>query len=73
MPTITLSVDGMHCGSCGMTIDETLEDLRGVQSSRTNVRKGVTVVEHDGKLKTKQIANAVRKLGYRVEELASSA
>ena len=73
MPTITLSVVGMHCGSCGMTIDETLEDLRGVQSSRTNVRKGMTIVEHDGKLKTKQIVNAVKKLGYGAEEVASSA
>jgi copper chaperone len=43
----TFTVAGMHCASCGMLIDETVEDLDGVRSSTTNVRKGRTTVNVD--------------------------
>lgn len=67
MPTQTLSVTGMHCSSCAMLIDETLEELTGVRSSKTNVRRGSTVVElEEGKtVAAKQLVNAITKLGYR--------
>ena len=44
---ITLSVRGMHCGSCGLLIDEALEDLAGVRRSQTSVRAGTTNVQVD--------------------------
>ncbi|MGH9268742.1 MAG: heavy-metal-associated domain-containing protein [Acidimicrobiales bacterium] len=67
MSTLTLQVNGMHCNSCGMLIDEALEELSGVRSSRTNVRKGMTVVELDGKVPTNKLVKAVTKLGYQAE------
>ncbi|MFP5377090.1 MAG: heavy-metal-associated domain-containing protein [Acidimicrobiia bacterium] len=30
MATTELRVDGMHCASCGMLIDDAVEDLPGV-------------------------------------------
>ena len=42
--TVTFAVAGMHCASCGILIDETLDDLDGVTSSTTNVRAGRTTV-----------------------------
>lgn len=65
MPTLTLIVTGMHCGSCGMLVDDALEELPGVQTSRTSVRKGTTVIEHDGKVATEKLLTAVAQLGYR--------
>lgn len=44
---IVLAVQGMHCASCGMLIDETLEDLPGVQASTTSVRAATTTVRID--------------------------
>ncbi|CAM5681521.1 hypothetical protein GCM10010222_20050 [Streptomyces tanashiensis] len=41
---LVLLVEGMHCSSCGMLIDDELEELAGVRSARTDVRKGRTVV-----------------------------
>lgn len=67
MPTLTLNVTGMHCGSCGMLIDDALEELPGVSAARTNVRKGTTVIEHDGKVATKRLLKTVAKLGYRAQ------
>jgi len=42
-----LSVQGMHCASCGLLIDETLEDLPGVDGSSTSVRAATTTVRVD--------------------------
>ena len=44
---ITLTVQGMHCGSCGLLIDEALEDLAGVRRSQTSLRAGTTTVQVD--------------------------
>lgn len=44
---LTLSVEGMHCASCILLIDEVLEDLDGVHRSTTNLRKRRTVVDFD--------------------------
>lgn len=67
MSTLTLTVTGMHCGSCGMLIDDALEELPGVHASRTSVRKGTTVIEHDGEVATEKLLEAVAELGYRAQ------
>nr|WP_260860025.1 cation transporter [Streptomyces cupreus] len=41
---VVLLVEGMHCASCGLLIDDELEDLPAVRSSSTDVRAGRTVV-----------------------------
>jgi copper chaperone len=43
----TFSVQGMHCASCTLLIDEVLEELDGVHRSTTKLRKRRTVVEFD--------------------------
>ena len=45
--TATFVVSGMHCASCGMLIDDVVEDLAGVVTSATSVRRGRTVVTYD--------------------------
>jgi len=44
---ITLSVQGMHCGSCSLLIDEALENLAGVRRSQTSLRACTTTVHVD--------------------------
>ena len=65
MSTITtLAVTGMHCGSCGILIDEVMEDVPGVRSSTTDVRAGRTTVEHDDAAHLDAIVAAVEEAGY---------
>jgi copper chaperone len=49
---LVLSVEGMHCGSCGLTIDDAVEDVEdvpGVARATTSFRTGLTeVVLADG-------------------------
>jgi Cu+-exporting ATPase len=41
---MVFAVEGMHCSSCGLLIDDVVEELPDVVSSATNVRAGRTVV-----------------------------
>ena len=66
--THTFRVNGMHCASCSLLIDETLEDLPGVTASTTSVRNGRTTVELDTDRTTpSQVAAAITALGYPAE------
>ncbi|MGH2684569.1 MAG: heavy-metal-associated domain-containing protein [Actinomycetota bacterium] len=61
----TLSVKGMHCSSCGMLIDEALEELPGVASASTHVRKARTQIDYDPALTSlKVITETLVGLGY---------
>jgi copper chaperone CopZ len=61
----TLVVTGMHCASCGLLIDETLEELPGVVSSSTDLRRETTTVEYDPAQTTlTTIAAEIVGLGY---------
>ncbi|MEU0350900.1 cation transporter [Streptomyces sp. NPDC006237] len=41
---LVLLVEGMHCSSCGLLIDDELEDIAGVRSSSTDVKAGRTTI-----------------------------
>jgi copper chaperone len=45
--THTFTVTGMHCGSCGLLIDEALEEIPGVHRAQTSMRAGRTIVDAD--------------------------
>lgn len=60
----TLTVTGMHCGSCGILIDEVLEELAGVQSAATDVKRERTVVVHDDTVGLAALVAAVAEAGY---------
>jgi Cu+-exporting ATPase len=36
MKKINLDIDGMHCGSCAILIEQTLRDKAGIQSANVN-------------------------------------
>ncbi len=64
--TYTFTVEGMHCASCGLLIDETLEDVPGVLRSQTSVRARRTVVEVDPAVASPQdVVAGIAEAGYR--------
>ena len=58
-------VTGMHCSSCSILIDEAVEELDGVASSTTSVKKKLTTVTIDPqRCEPDQVAEAIRAAGY---------
>lgn len=70
MTTITFRVEGMHCGSCALLIDDTLEDLPGVRASQTSVKTGRARVDLDATTTPGEIIAAIQGLGYTAEQTA---
>lgn len=65
MTTVTIAVQGMHCSSCSILIDESLEELPGVVSASTDLRKELSTVDYDERLVTlDQITAEIASLGY---------
>jgi len=63
--TYTFTVTGMHCGSCGLLIGDTLEDMPGVSVSHTDVRRSRTTVYLDpDRCATDDIIGAIADAGY---------
>lgn len=62
---VAFTVTGMHCASCGMLIDDTLEELDGVERSQTDSRRGRTVVRADlGVVSIADMVAAIGDAGY---------
>lgn len=67
MPASThvFRIEGMHCGSCSLLIDDTLEDLPGVSRSHTDLKSGQSTVELDTSLTDpRQVIDTITGLGY---------
>ena len=65
LTTSALNVTGMHCPSCGLLIDEILEELAGVERSSTESARGRTSVAYDPTTITLDtIVAEISKLGY---------
>ncbi len=66
--TLSFVVSGMHCASCGLLIDDAVEELAGVERCETDSRRGRTVVSADPAVATVEaIVAAIAAAGYRAE------
>lgn len=64
-------VEGMHCGSCALLIDDVLEDLPGVLTTSTSVKQAITVVEVDPtRCAPDDVVGAIREAGYRARPIS---
>ena len=65
--THVFRVEGMHCGSCSLLIDDTLEDLPGVSRSHTEFKAGRSTVTLDAtRTDLQQVIDTITGLGYSV-------
>ena len=63
----TLSVQGMSCGHCKMTVETAVKALRGVKKASVSLESASITIEYDeGKLTEDKIRTAIRNTGYDV-------
>lgn len=60
----TFRVEGMHCASCALLIDDTVADLPGVRSTQTSMKKGRSTVELEAGASPAEVIAAIAELGY---------
>lgn len=65
MKKVTLKLNGMHCTSCSVLIDTVLEELDGVNSSKTNYVEATVEVEFNpAKIDVPQFISVIKSEGY---------
>jgi Cu+-exporting ATPase len=70
MQTSTLEIIGMHCTSCALNIDWELEELDGVEESKTNYAEMKTIVVFDpSRVTLEKIIEVISLLKYEVKLL----
>jgi copper chaperone len=62
MKTISVSIDGMHCGHCVAAVKQALESVPGVEVR--DIRIGEATIEADGEPPVDAIRAAVEDAGY---------
>ncbi len=63
--SIEMAIEGMHCASCGLLIDETVEELDGVDKCVTDSRRRRSRIAYDpSRVTAEDIAAAIREAGY---------
>lgn len=66
--TQIFEVRGMHCASCGMLVDDVVEDLDGVRRSQTTLRSRQAKVEFDpDRCTADDIVAAIAEAGYQAQ------
>jgi copper chaperone len=64
MITYDFTVQGMHCASCGLLIDDHVEDVPGVISSQTSTRSNRTTVQASTWCLPEAVIAAIAEAGY---------
>jgi copper chaperone CopZ len=68
LETVRIKTTGMHCGSCSMLVQMTLEDLPGVAEARADVAGSMTEVTFDSSaIDAASLVEAIEKAGYGAE------
>lgn len=64
-----LSIQGMHCSSCALNIDDELEEVTGVFSSSTKYATATTVIRYDAaQVSLQELKQKISDLGYQVSD-----
>jgi cation transport ATPase len=62
---VVLGITGMHCASCAMLIEGSLQDAAGVSTASVDFKSARAVVVCDpGKTNSTNLAKLVRAMGY---------
>ena len=68
MEKITLKLNGMHCKSCKMLVEDGLGDLDGVEAVMVSYEQGTCDLNYDSsKVSLEKIKETIREEGYEVE------
>ena len=71
--TATLSIEGMHCGSCSALIEETLAEQPGVLEASVDLDEARAVVRFDaGQLGVNDLCGLVSSVGYEATVLETT-
>lgn len=61
----TLTVDGMTCHHCEMTVEKALMELDGVKTAKADHTSKTVEIRYKNELNLEEVKNKIEKVGYK--------
>ncbi|WP_413828240.1 heavy-metal-associated domain-containing protein [Methanobrevibacter sp. UBA46] len=62
-----IKVDGMHCNSCVLAVQNSLEDVEGILKANADLDSGIVKLELDSdNVSSEDINEAVKEVGFKL-------
>ena len=68
MKTITLNIEGMHCGGCVKSVTRVLTELDGVQSAVVQLEGKANITFDENRVNVAQLIEVIEDAGFDVTE-----
>ena len=68
MKTITLNIEGMHCGGCVKSVTRVLTELDGVQSSDVQLEGKANITFDENRVNIAQLIEVIEDAGFDATE-----
>ena len=68
MKTITLNIEGMHCGGCVKSVTRVLTELDGVQSADVQLEGKANITFDENRVSVAQLIEVIEDAGFDVTE-----
>jgi copper chaperone CopZ len=66
MKKIKLTINGMHCASCGTNIERAVKKIKGVSSVSVSLMTRKAIIEAEDSANTEEIKKTIERIGYKV-------
>ena len=68
MKTITLNIEGMHCGGCVKSVTRVLTELDGVQSAVVQLEGKANITFDENRVNVAQLIEVIEDAGFGATE-----
>ena len=68
MKTITLNIEGMHCGGCVKSVTRVLTELDGVQSADVELEGKANITFDENRVNIAQLIEVIEDAGFDATE-----
>ncbi len=68
MKTITLNIEGMHCGGCVKSLTQVLTELDGVQSADVQLEGKSNITFDENRVNVAQLIEVIEDAGFDATE-----
>lgn len=68
MKTITLNIEGMHCGGCVKSVTRVLTELDGVQSAVVQLEGKANITFDENRVSVAQLIEVIEDAGFDATE-----
>lgn len=69
MKKIKIKIEGMHCASCALNIEKSLNKLEGVESVGVSMMTNKAIVQAEENISQDDLKKAVSRAGYKVASI----